>query len=126
MQNTKGLRGKEAADTRLLALVHSKGREVVFARPGSEELRYLETMRANANAGGPELTHIILRTDAKRIEVLEEFLHGTQNRLGIVQRLGVFEAEVHAKDFMTRHAALLRLAPEDVQVLRDMRGRSNL
>jgi large repetitive protein len=126
MQNPEWLRGKEAANAQLIDLARRKGRTVVFATPGSEELRYLDTMRANANAGGRELTHIILRTDARRIEVLEEFLHGTQHRLGIVQRLGVFEAEVHAKDFMIRHAILLGLAPEDVQVLRDMLGRSRL
>ena len=57
--------------------------------------------------------------------MLEEFLHGTQHRLGIVERLGVCEAEVHAKVFMIRHATLLRLSPEDVQVPREVLGRSN-
>ena len=71
--------------------------------------RYLDMMKAEANAGGPGQMHIILRPDATKATVLEEFLHGTQSKLGIIDRLGVPGAEEHVVDFMQRHAKLLGL-----------------
>src|SRR5207244_2322485 len=106
----------------LLDAVRSKGRVVDFALPGSEELRYLEFMEAWANVGGEHMEHMLLREDARRIEVVEEFLHGTQLRLGIIDRLGVRGSEMHVKSFMIRHARLLGVAPEDVAVLHAMLG----
>jgi hypothetical protein len=75
------LRAVEPASEHLLAAVRSKGRAIGFALPGSDELRYLDYMRANANVGGEKLTHILLRQDPRKAEVLEEFLHGTQKRI---------------------------------------------
>ena len=42
---------------------------------------------------------------------MEEFLHGTQDRLGIIDRLGVQGAEDNVADFMSRHTKLLGLEP---------------
>ena len=53
--------------------------------------------------------------------MLEEFLHGTQNRLGLVERLGREGAEFHVKDFMIRHASLLGLGDEDIALLIQLR-----
>jgi len=117
------LRGTEAASKELIESVAGKGRTISYARPGSDELRYLDAMRANANVGGDKLTHILLREDPRKIEVLEEFLHGTQQRAGIIDRLGADGAEVHVKEFMIRHQRLLGLSPEDVKVLQQMIGR---
>jgi len=97
-------------------------RQVVFAEPGTDELRYLETMRANANVGGSSLTHVILRPDARKVEVLEEFLHGTQYRTGLFDRMTVLDAEVHVKRFMIRHSKLLGISAEDVRILEQMLG----
>jgi large repetitive protein len=72
-------------------------------------LRYLNKMQAEANAGGPDQMHIMLRPDSSKAAVLEEFLHGTQNRLGIIDRLGVAGAEQHVADFIQRHKKLLGL-----------------
>ncbi len=118
-----GPRGTELASEELLAAVGNKGRTITFAQAGSEEARYLNFMRANANVGGSELRSILLRPNATKIEVLEEFLHGTQHRLGIIDRLGMAGAEVHVKEFMIGHQRLLGLSPEDVKILQQLLGR---
>lgn len=94
----------------MVEAVGSKGgRSVTIAREGSEELRYLDAMGAEANVGGPGHLHIILRENPSKAPVLEEFLHGTQDKLGIINRLGVDGAEAHLADFMRRHARLFGL-----------------
>jgi hypothetical protein len=50
------------------------------------------------------------------------FLHGTQLKQGIIERLGIKGAESHVKDFMIRHAKLLGISSKDVDVLKDMLG----
>lgn len=63
-----------------------------------------------------------MKPDAPRVALLEEFLHGTQAKLGIVEsydHLGM--AEVHVKEFMMRHANLLGLDSNDLTVLRALR-----
>jgi hypothetical protein len=122
MSGPAKLRGTEPADASLLRVVEKKGRTLVIATQGSEELRYLQFMDAHANVGGEELTHIILKEDPRKIEVLEEFLHGTQKRIGLVDELGVRGAEAHVKRFMVRHRRLLGLADADVEVLQAMLG----
>jgi hypothetical protein len=116
------LRGQEPASIALLAAVQAKGRTIVYAAPHSEELRYLEFMRANANVGGERMTHILLRTQPRKIEVLEEFLHGTQQRIGLIDRIGVDAAERHVKKFMIRHQQLMSISNEDAAVLAAMLG----
>ena len=80
----------------------------------------MQRVDANANAGGPNLTHLIFLPDARKVEALEEFLHGTQHKIGLIQRDGVPAAEIHVKRFMIRHARLLGLDFNDVAVLRQM------
>ena len=53
--------------------------------------------------------NILLRENPSKAAALEEFLHGTQTRLGIVERLGIAGAEEHVADFMARHSRLLGL-----------------
>ncbi len=72
-------------------------------------MRYLDYMGAEANVGGPGMTHILVRDNPSKAAVLEEFLHGTQAKLGIIDRLGMREAEVHVKDFMIRHKSHVRI-----------------
>ncbi len=118
-----GMRTGEPASENLLRAVEGKGRTINYALPGSEELRYLDYMRANANVGGPKMTDILLRPDPTKVEVLEEFLHGTQYRLGVIDRLGVEGAEIHVKEFMLRHQSLLGISPEDAKILQQMLGK---
>lgn len=112
--------GVERASPELLSAVQSHGRTITFAAEGSEELRYLNVIGAEANVGGPNLTHILLRGSPSKAALLEEFLHGTQWGLGIVQRLGIAGAEAHVKSFMIRHARMLGLGDEDVAALRQL------
>jgi hypothetical protein len=77
-------------------------------------------MRCNANVGGALLTHIFIRKDVRKIEVWEEFLHGTQKRCGLIDKLGVAAAEVHVKKFMVRHRQLLGISGADVQIILSM------
>lgn len=128
MEEGESLRCLEMASRELLDRLRQGNRRgghrrrIVHAEPDSEELRYLSAMRANANAGGPTLTHLVLRVDARKVEVLEEFLHGTQFRCGLLGRMNLIEAEIHVKRFMMRHCKLLGISPEDFDVIRRMLG----
>lgn len=127
------LMGVEPASPDLLVVVSSK-RDVVIAQPGSQELRMLDYFGAEASVGthvtplGKEIDNgsILLRQNPSKAAVLEEFLHGTQARLGITERLGrsgMGSAETHVKDFMIRHQKMLGLGDEDVQILQILRDK---
>jgi hypothetical protein len=123
MRSASAHEGVERASPQLIEAIIAR-RTVTFATPGSEEMRYLESIGAEANVGGEELTHIILRQDPSKAAIIEEFLHGTQKRLGIVNRLGhagMGSAETHVKTFMIRHQYLLGLSQEDVTILQKLR-----
>ena len=117
------LAGVERASQSLLTSVGNR-RAITWATPGSDAERFLNMRGAEAAAFGAD--DILLRTNPSKAAVLEEFLHGTQQRLGIVDRLGTRgfgSAETHVKDFMLRHQRMLGLSTEDVrriQTLRDM------
>jgi NADH-quinone oxidoreductase subunit E len=111
------LRGKERASAELLNRIRAKGRVVSFSVEGSDERRNLQKCRANAlNLVGL----IILQEDVRKIEALEEFLHGTQERLGLFQHVNTVEAEIHVKQFMLRHRHLLGISQEDADILEVM------
>jgi hypothetical protein len=113
----------EKATPELIENVSYK-RQVVFAKEGSEDLAYLDFIGAEANVGGETYTHILLRENPGKAAVLEEFLHGTQHRLGIIDRLGTSglgSAETHVKDFMIRHQRILGLGDEDIKTLQQLR-----
>ncbi len=121
LSSSAEMSGVERASPELIEAVSAK-RTVRFATAGSDELRYLDHMNAEANVGGADLTHVLLRENPSKSAVLEEFLHGTQARLGIVDRLGPAGAEAHVKDFMIRHSQMLGLGEEDVSVLQELLG----
>ncbi len=101
-------------------------RDVVIATPGSEELRMLDYFGAEASVGGVNNAHILLRKNPSKAAVIEEFLHGTQTRLGVTDRLGTSglgSAETHVKDFMIRHQRMLGLGAEDVQILQTLKDK---
>lgn len=102
-------------------------RTVVLATEGSDELGLLDWFGANADCNGDGYRHIILREDARLIEAWEEFLHGTQFKVGLLSALpeARLEAEVHVKRFMIRHARLLGITREDVDVLLALLGDSD-
>jgi hypothetical protein len=116
IQWTHQLRGQEIATPRLLESI-GKRRSVAFAVEGSDERRNLQKCSANAlNLVGL----IILQEDARKIEALEEFLHGTQERLRLFVSVNTVEAEIHVKEFMLRHHRLLRISTEDATILEGM------
>jgi hypothetical protein len=89
-------------------------------------LRILDYFGAEASVGGIDNSSIILRENPGKAAVLEEFLHGTQSRLGIVDRLGTSglgSAETHVKDFMIRHQRMLGLSDADVNILKILRDK---
>ncbi len=116
------LRCRALASVELLKAVKRKGRTIVFAEPDSEEKRYLHVMNANANVGGERLTHMILQKDVRHVELLEEFLHGTQERIGLVDQNGLVWCERHVKKFMIQHQEMLEISDEDRMILEQMLG----
>jgi hypothetical protein len=106
----------------LLNAVESK-RAVTYADEGTDALRFLDYRGAEAASLGPD--DVILRRNPSKAAVLEEFLHGTQHRLGVVDRLGTSgygSAETHVKDFMIRRQRMLGLGAEDIQRLQTLKG----
>ncbi len=69
------------------------------------------------------MTSILLRAQPSKGALLEEFLHGTQFKQGIIERRGQQGAEVHVKDFMVRYKKMLGLGQEDVKILETLRER---
>ncbi len=125
LKSPNELMGVEPASAELLTAVGTK-RSLVIATPGSEELRMLDYFGAEASVGGVNNSSILLRENPSKAAVLEEFLHGTQARLGIVDRLGTSglgSAETHVKDFMIRHQQMLGLSNEDVRILKILRDK---
>lgn len=120
LRSSNKLNSVERATPELLDAIRSKGRTIKIVQEGSEEARYLDFIGAEANVGGETMTHILLRQNPGKAAALEEFLHGTQHRLGLIERLGTGGAERHVKDFMIRHRKLLGLGDEDVDILRQL------
>jgi RHS repeat-associated protein len=125
MRSSSELMGIEPASPELVAAV-GRRRSVVIAHPGTEEARFLDYFGAEASAGGVNNSSIVLRPNPSKAAVLEEFLHGTQAKLGIIDRLGrtgLGSAETHVKDFMIRHHRMLGLGSEDVRILQVLRDK---
>lgn len=105
----------------LVAAMESKGRQIDFARAGSEDLAALDKYGKEASSVG---MHILLRENPHKIAALEEFLHGTQHKLGFFsgpEALMREQAEVLVKDFMIRHSKLLGLGENDLKVLESLK-----
>ena len=66
-------------------------------------------MGAEANVGEFNMSHALVWENPGKAAILEEFLYGTQAKLGIIDRVGQAGAEAHVKDSMIRHQTLLRL-----------------
>ena len=123
LNSTNSLMGVERASSKLLNTISSK-RTVEFALEGSDDMKYLNFLGAEANVGGGYMTHILLRPNPSKAALLEEFLHGTQRRIGLINGLDDAPfAEWHVKDFMIRHKRLLGLGDQDVEILKILRNR---
>jgi hypothetical protein len=125
LRSPSELMSVEPASQELLTAVGNK-RSLIIAQPGSDELRMLDYFGAEASVGGVNNSSILLRQNPSKAAVLEEFLHGTQARIGVVDRLGssgLGSAETHVKDFMIRHQKMLGLSNEDIRVLQMLRDK---
>lgn len=93
-------------------------------------MQYLKFIEAEANSGGPNCEHLLLKENPNKIAALEEFLHGTQSKLGLFDRdMPRLVGEVRVKEFMLRHARMLGLTENDmtvVEALREMEIRKAL
>jgi hypothetical protein len=94
-------------------------RVIKHNKPIYEELR--QHSIASFNTGVSK--HMLIKEVAPKSALLEEFLHGTQNDLNIINKYGLTqELEVHVKDFMLRHVKLLGLDnPNDINLLRQLK-----
>lgn len=123
LRSASDLMGVDPASKELLATV-SRKRDLIIAKPGSDELRLLDYFGAEASVSGVNNSSILLRQNPSKAAVLEEFLHGTQSRIGVIERLGTSgfgSAETHVKDFMIRHQRMLGIGQEDVLILQRLR-----
>lgn len=63
------------------------------------------------------------RESAPKSALLEEYLHGTQLKLGLLEKHGSTQAlEVHVKEFMLKHVKLLGLDNmADIELLQNLK-----
>jgi RHS repeat-associated protein len=109
------LTGIEKASDNLIEQIGKK-RDL---RTGTDIERLLDSQ--GAEAAMFDGTNLILhKANPSKAALLEEFLHGTQSKLGIINKLGRTEVEAHVKDFMIRHKKMLNLMDEDVNILQQL------
>ncbi len=114
----------QKATPELLDAMVRKGRTVDIAETGSAQAKALEATAAKASYTYTiDGKHIItLPPNAPKIAALEEYLHATQKKLGILDRAEhPTMPEVEVKDFMIRHSRMLGLTENDVQVLETLK-----
>ena len=107
------MRGPGGQSVRLQWQQHHKLSGLERAETGAEGFRY------------DRHGNLLAYTDGKAA-ILEEFLHGTQEKLGIAEKLGRYglgSAETHVKDFMIRHKKMLGLSDEDVAILKILKDK---
>ena len=114
-------RGDTLASDELFESMGNHGKEIVIAEPGSDNEGLLNFFGANASVNTENIDHILVRPDVRKIELLEEYLHGTQQNLGIIESRGHLGSEIHVKDFMIRHKDMLGLSDKDVEALKIMK-----
>ena len=111
---SQGTRASELADVGLLKKLEERG----FSIDQSAEIQRYLNFR-NADAATFLEKDLLLRPDARKIEVLEEYLHNVQRNIGLMDRMTPWQMEVHVKDFMLRHQKMLGISEADTQWLKD-------
>jgi hypothetical protein len=110
----EGGRASELADAALLKKLEGRG----FTIDQSAEIqRYLDYRKANAATFMEK--DLLLRPDARKIEVLEEYLHNVQKDIGLMDKMTPAQMEVHVKEFMLRHQKMLGISDADAQWLKN-------
>ena len=111
---SQGTRASELADVGLLKKLEERG----FSIDQSAEIQRYLNFR-NADAATFLEKDLLLRPDARKIEVLEEYLHNVQRDIGLMDKMTPWQMEVHVKDFMLRHQKMLGISEADTQWLKD-------
>lgn len=121
LRSSADMLGVEPASPQLIKSV-SERRSIAWATEGSDELRMLEYFNAEASvssdAMGRQGMSIILKPNPSKPAVLEEFLHGTQHKIGLPDQFGTEWSEVHVKSFMLRHKDMLGIGEKDADILK--------
>jgi hypothetical protein len=117
---SRDFRQTQAASSDLIDSVSSK-RNLFVAQAGSDDLRFLEIVGADAAAGGPGNLSIIVRGEQpQKLTLIEEFLHGTQSKIWGDPDTGVATTafrEWHVRDFMYRHQSMFAWDADELSVL---------
>lgn len=71
------------ATPELITGVIGKGRRVEVVIPGSSNWRYLERIGAEANAGGPDNFHILIKPNAQRSPCWKNSCMGLRKSLAL-------------------------------------------
>jgi len=110
----------------LVQAMEGKGRTITIGEPGSRVWSDLETVGANAKVIYPWCDEIMVKSNAPRVALLEEFLHGTQQKIGLldIPEMPRHLPEIHVKDFMLRHSKMLDLTENEITLLEELKERA--
>lgn len=110
----------------LVQSMEGKGRTIIIGEPGSRVWSDLETVGANAKVIYPWCDEIMVKSNAPRVALLEEFLHGTQQKIGLldIPEMPRHLPEIHVKDFMLRHSKMLGLTENEITLLEELKERA--
>lgn len=112
------LRGNQLAEESLINKLRGRN-EIEWIDEAHPNWKSWQENAINAEFD-PETGKMFFRRDARHIEVIEEFLHGTQEKLGLLDELPYPREELHVKDFMLRHRKLLGISDEEAEIVRQM------
>jgi hypothetical protein len=101
-------RAQERANPDLLRKLQERG----YSIDQSEEIQWYLDYR-QTNAATFLQGDLLLRPDARTVEVLEEYLHNVQRKIGLTEKMTLRELEVHVKEFMLRHRRLCGISEAD-------------
>ncbi len=101
-------RAAEHADGPLLDKLRDRG---YIIDQSTEIQEYLD--HRGANAATFLQGDLLLRPDPRKVEIIEEYLHNVQRRVGLVSKMSPRELEIHVKEFMVRHRKMLGISDAD-------------
>ena len=101
-------RATELVNPALLRKLEARG----YLIDQSDEIQWYLDYR-QANAATFLQRDLLLRPDARTVEVLEEYLHNVQRQTGLTEKMTPWELEIHVKEFMLRHRKLLHISKAD-------------
>lgn len=103
--------------------MRAKGWQIDIVKPGTDDWKWLTMNNADASFNTGVKKHILIKEGAPKSALLEQFLHGTQIDLNLLDKYKPPQAlEIHVKDFMLRHSKMLGLDnPNAISLLQQLR-----